>query len=77
MRVDEIASKVGKPREVLGSIHPMSAKPPTTLLTRPARSMKHIAAMGYVIETDTDEYAHTNFSKALSIPVIGDGYPVL
>jgi len=39
--------------------------------------MKHIAAMGYIIETGTDEYAPTNFSKALTIPIIGDGYPAL
>lgn len=38
--------------------------------------MKHIAAMGYIEETGPDEYASTNFSRALTIPVIGDGYPV-
>ncbi|EUC34431.1 hypothetical protein COCCADRAFT_35891 [Bipolaris zeicola 26-R-13] len=42
-----------------------------------ARMMKHIAAMGYIKETGTDEYAPTNFSKALDIPIIGDGYPCL
>ncbi|RMZ72389.1 O-methyltransferase B [Pyrenophora seminiperda CCB06] len=59
--VDEIASQLGMNREVLG----------------PARMMKHIAAMGYIIETGADEYAPTSFSKALTIPVIGDGYPAL
>ena len=39
--------------------------------------MKHIAAMGYIKEINEDEYAPTNFSKALTIPIIGDGYPCL
>lgn len=42
-----------------------------------ARLLKHIAAMGYIEETGSDEYAPTNFSKALTIPIIGDGYPCL
>jgi hypothetical protein len=46
-------------------------------LTRAARMMKHIAAMGHIKETGTDEYAPTNFSKALELPIIGDGYPAL
>ncbi|KAI4642224.1 hypothetical protein J4E93_007368 [Alternaria ventricosa] len=51
MKVDDIANKLGKPRELL--------------------------AMGYITETDSDEYMATNFSKALTIPIIGDGYPAL
>jgi hypothetical protein len=39
--------------------------------------MKHIAAMGYIKETGNDEYAPTSFSNALTIPIIGDGYPCL
>lgn len=39
--------------------------------------MKHIAGMGYIKETGADEYAPTNFSRALTIPIIGDGYPAL
>jgi hypothetical protein len=42
-----------------------------------ARMMKHIGAMGYIKETDSDEYMATNFSNALTIPIIGDGYPCL
>lgn len=42
-----------------------------------ARLMKHVASMGYIRETSADEYAATNFSKALTIPIIGDGYPCL
>ncbi|KAF2833250.1 S-adenosyl-L-methionine-dependent methyltransferase [Ophiobolus disseminans] len=42
-----------------------------------ARLLKHISAMGYVQETGSDEYAPTNFSTALTIPIIGDGYPCL
>ncbi|CAI9635098.1 unnamed protein product [Alternaria burnsii] len=59
MKVDDIASKLGKPRELL------------------ARLMRHIAAMGFITETSSDEYKATNFSKALTIPIIGDGYPAL
>jgi hypothetical protein len=46
-------------------------------LTLPARLMRHIAAMGFITETNSDEYKATNFSKALTIPIIGDGYPAL
>ncbi|KAF2646829.1 S-adenosyl-L-methionine-dependent methyltransferase [Massarina eburnea CBS 473.64] len=38
---------------------------------------REVLAMGYIKETDVDEYAPTNFSKALTIPIIGDGYPCL
>jgi Mn-dependent DtxR family transcriptional regulator len=38
------------------------------------RFMRHLGAMGYIIETGPDEYKSTNFSKALSLPIIGDGY---
>lgn len=37
--------------------------------------MRHIAAMGYITEVAADEYAPTNFSKSLTIPIIGEGYP--
>ncbi|KAB5522978.1 O-methyltransferase [Coniochaeta sp. 2T2.1] len=39
------------------------------------RLMRHISAMGYIKETGPDEYQSTNFSLALTIPIIGDGYP--
>lgn len=39
--------------------------------------MRHIAALGYLTEVGPDEYSLTNFSKSLSIPIIGDGYPGL
>lgn len=42
-----------------------------------ARTMRHLAAMGYITETGVDEYKPTNFSTALAIPIIGDGYPAL
>lgn len=46
-------------------------------LTSPARTMRHLAAMGYIKETGQDEYQPTNFSKSLTIPIIKDGYPCL
>jgi Mn-dependent DtxR family transcriptional regulator len=39
------------------------------------RLMRHISAMGYIKEVGPDEYESTTFSKALTIPIIGDGYP--
>jgi len=41
------------------------------------RLMRHLAAMGYIKETGPDEYKSTNFSDALTIPLIGDGYPLM
>ncbi|KAI1391437.1 S-adenosyl-L-methionine-dependent methyltransferase [Hypoxylon trugodes] len=42
-----------------------------------ARLLRHIGAMGYVEETDIDQYKPTNFTKSLVIPIISAGYPVL
>lgn len=36
--------------------------------------MRHLGAMGYIIETGEDEYRPTNFTKSLSVPIIGGGY---
>ncbi|KAJ3472844.1 hypothetical protein NLG97_g10682 [Lecanicillium saksenae] len=38
------------------------------------RLMRHLGAMGYITETGEDEYTPTNYSLAMSIPVIGNGY---
>jgi hypothetical protein len=40
-----------------------------------ARLLRYISSMGYLIETGPDEYKTTRFSKALSLPQIGDPYP--
>ncbi|RMY95779.1 hypothetical protein D0864_05279 [Hortaea werneckii] len=42
-----------------------------------ARIMRHLAAMGYISETDFGEYRLTNLSKSFTIPIIKDGYPCL
>jgi Mn-dependent DtxR family transcriptional regulator len=42
-----------------------------------SRMMRHISAMGYIKEVGPDEYESTNFSRALTIPIIGDGYPCM
>ncbi|KAH9899088.1 S-adenosyl-L-methionine-dependent methyltransferase [Xylariomycetidae sp. FL2044] len=39
-----------------------------------SRLMRHLGAMGYVVEVGEDEYTTNNFTKSLSIPIIGDGY---
>lgn len=36
--------------------------------------MRHLGAMGYIIETGEDEYKPTNFTNSLSIPIISGGY---
>jgi DNA-binding IclR family transcriptional regulator len=39
-----------------------------------ARLMRHLGAMGYLKETGENEYQPTNYTKSMSIPIIGDGY---
>lgn len=36
--------------------------------------MRHLGAVGYLIEIGPDEYRLTNFTKAMSIPAIGNSY---
>jgi hypothetical protein len=36
--------------------------------------MRHICAMGLLVEVGEDEYKSTNYTKALSLPQIGHGY---
>ena len=36
--------------------------------------MRHLGAMGYLMETDEDEYKTTNYCKSMSLSTIGDGY---
>ncbi|KAM4066531.1 o-methyltransferase [Hirsutella rhossiliensis] len=40
------------------------------------RLMRHLAAMGYLIETGPDNYLPTNFTRALTLPLISAGYPL-
>lgn len=42
--------------------------------TLQGRLMRHLSAMGYLIEICVDEYRLTNYTRAMSIPVIGNGY---
>ncbi|KAK2074208.1 hypothetical protein P8C59_008431 [Phyllachora maydis] len=65
-----LAADQGKPKRVEALAAQVGAEP--ALLQR---LMRHMAAMGYVAETGEDEYRPTNFSRALSHPSIGDGYP--
>ncbi|PKX94845.1 S-adenosyl-L-methionine-dependent methyltransferase [Aspergillus novofumigatus IBT 16806] len=39
-----------------------------------SRLMRHLSAMGYLIEIGVDEYRLTNYTRAMSIPAIGHGY---
>ncbi|KAK1751998.1 S-adenosyl-L-methionine-dependent methyltransferase [Echria macrotheca] len=40
-----------------------------------SRILRHLAAMGYIVQTGKDEYKSNNFSKAMTIPIVADGYP--
>jgi len=39
------------------------------------RILRHLAAMGHIAQPSPDTYAPTNFSRALTIPIVADGYP--
>ncbi|KAK2049472.1 O-methyltransferase [Colletotrichum somersetense] len=39
-----------------------------------ARAMRHLGSMGYLKEVGADEYAPTNFTRCLSLPIISGGY---
>ncbi|KAJ5615267.1 hypothetical protein N7537_000381 [Penicillium hordei] len=39
-----------------------------------SRLMRHVSAMGLLMEVREDEYQPTNYTKALSLPQIGHGY---
>ena len=41
------------------------------------RLLKHVAAMGHIVEVAKDEYRPTNFCKALGIDRLGVAYPLL
>lgn len=38
------------------------------------RIFRRLGAMGYVEEAGTDEYELTNFPRAMTVPIFGDGY---
>ncbi|KAJ5092114.1 S-adenosyl-L-methionine-dependent methyltransferase [Penicillium alfredii] len=38
------------------------------------RILRHLAAMGYISQTGPDEYKPTNFTRAMTIPVVASGY---
>jgi len=85
-KVSELAEALGVEPLLLGeflsnphliSVHKQvpGSMPWICRLRHPAgRLMRHLGAMGYVTETAMDEYKPTNYSKAMSIPIIGDGY---
>ncbi|RKU48828.1 hypothetical protein DL546_007021 [Coniochaeta pulveracea] len=66
----DLMAKEGAPTKVDDIAAALKADP--ALL---CRLMRHISAMGYIKEIGPDEYESTTFSKALTIPIIGDGYP--
>lgn len=72
----ELAAALGFDHDPLS----MSADVVPFLLTQwthvsTGRMLRHLCAMGYIIQTGVDEYKPTNFSKALTIPLVSAGYP--
>jgi hypothetical protein len=41
------------------------------------RIMKHLAAMGVITETGSDEYRATGFSKVLTVEKYSDAFPLM
>ncbi|KAK8099563.1 o-methyltransferase [Apiospora kogelbergensis] len=42
-----------------------------------SRLLRHLGAMGYLLEVGEDEYKPTSFSLSLSLPIMNGGYPAL
>lgn len=75
---EDLAPLLGVERPLLGTAGIVAAADPwETLTTISARLMRHLAAMGYLDEAARCQYRLTGFSKALTIPIICDGYPCL
>ncbi|KAF7542596.1 hypothetical protein G7Z17_g11439 [Cylindrodendrum hubeiense] len=47
------------------------------LAEREGRLLRHISSMGYLKEVGANTYELTNFTRSMSIPVIGAGYPCI
>lgn len=72
-KVADLAATLGIDPVLLGAFHAsVHMTIPTNVPT--GRLMRHLGAMGYLIEVGADEYRSTNYTKALSLPVIGNGY---
>ncbi|KAB5555037.1 S-adenosyl-L-methionine-dependent methyltransferase [Coniochaeta sp. 2T2.1] len=67
-----VKNGVDKPQKVADLAGPLGMDP--VLL---GRLLRHVCAMGHLVETAQDEYKLTNFTKSLSLDVIGDGYVAL
>ncbi|KAI0153243.1 S-adenosyl-L-methionine-dependent methyltransferase [Xylariaceae sp. FL1272] len=64
-----MAKQGDRPQKVSDLAATLKVDPPLL-----SRLMRHLGAMGYITEVGDDEYQTNNFTKALSIPIIGDGY---
>jgi hypothetical protein len=75
-KVGELAEKLGIDHVLLSMCHRSSpvAYLASLINTLQGRLMRHLGAMGYLIEIGADEYSLTNYTRAMSIPVIGNGY---
>lgn len=49
----------------------------SSLLTVPARLLKHLAAMGVIAEAGQDLYRRTGFTIALCSEKYSDGFPLM
>lgn len=71
-KVSDLAASLGVDPQLLSGLHITRSKILANCFL--GRLMRHISAMGLIIEVGEDEYQPTNYTKALSLPQIGHGY---
>jgi hypothetical protein len=70
--VTDLAASLGVDPLLLSGIHITHSKALANCFL--GRLMRHVSAMGLLMEVREDEYQPTNYTKALSLPQIGHGY---
>lgn len=71
-RVADLAANLGVDPVLLGKLSCCRSHNPPNFHS--GRLMRHLGAMGYLVESGENEYKPTNYSKAMSIPAIGGSY---
>lgn len=71
-KVIDLAMSLGIDPRLLSGLYMTPSKALANCIL--GRLMRHVSAMGLLIEVGEDEYQPTNYTKALSLPQIGHGY---
>lgn len=71
-KVTDLAAGLGIDSQLLSGLHITRLRGLANCFL--GRLMRHVSAMGLLIEVGEDEYQPTNYTKALSLPQIGHGY---